>query len=174
MLFAIQEVLDIILMTLVVGFIFKDLFRNLKNPFLFACLATAPALILHELGHKFIALAFGLAATFHAAYFWLVLGVVLKLVNFGFIFFVPAYVSITGTASAQANASIAAAGPFTNLALAGIAVLLLRQKKLTTKTYLFLSVTKQVNLFLFIFNMLPIPGFDGLKVYTSLISYFLS
>ncbi|RJQ20316.1 M50 family peptidase [Candidatus Woesearchaeota archaeon] len=173
MIFTIRELIDVILMTLAVGFIFKDLFGTIKKPFLFSCLVTAPALIVHELFHKFVALGLGLEATFHAAYPWLALGLLLKLANFGFIFFVPAYVSIGGEGlTALSSALISFAGPGANLFLFLLAYALLKQKKLKTKTYLFLAVTKQINLFLFIFNMLPIPGFDGFKFYQALFRIF--
>ena len=172
MLFTLQELFDVIVMTAAVGFIFKDIFKArgelAHNSFWFACAVTAPALILHELSHKFVALAFGLQATFHAAYAWLGLGILLKLVNFNFIFFVPAYVSIEGAASNLASALISGAGPGINLLLFLVSWALLRQKKLKTGTFLLLQATKQINLFLFIFNMLPLPFFDGLKFYQGL------
>ena len=178
MIFTLKEMFDVLIMTLAVGYIFMDLFRKQpigfdKNAFLFACLVTAPALIVHELAHKFLALGFGLEATFHAAYFWLALGIVLKMLRFGFIFFVPAYVSISNGAIAPlSSALIAFAGPALNLALFIIAWALLKQKRLKRNTFIFLQVTKQINLFLFIFNMLPIKFFDGWTVYTGLYKAF--
>jgi len=172
--FTLKELFDVLIMTVVVGYIFMDMFRSQqfgfdKKAFLFACLVTGPALILHELGHKFVALGFGLDATFHAAYFWLIFGIVLKMLRFGFIFFVPAYVSIgNGAVTPLASALIAFAGPGINLALFLLAWALLKQKKMKKSTFIFLQVTKQINLFLFIFNMLPIPPFDGFKVYQGL------
>jgi len=174
MIFSIREIFDVIIMTLAVGYIFMDMFRKQpygfdKNAFMFACLVTAPALIFHELAHKFVALSFGMQATFHAAYFWLILGIAMKMLRFGFIFFVPAYVSIGGTTITPiASALTAGAGPFLNLALFVAAWLLLKQKRMKRSTFVFLQVTKQINLFLFIFNMLPIPFFDGMKVYQGL------
>jgi len=172
MLFGLLELVDVIVMTLAVGFIFKDLFKQLDRPFLFSCLVTAPAIILHELGHKFVALGFGLEATFNAAYSWLVIGILLKLLNTGFIFFVPAYVSISGLVTPLQSALTAFAGPALNLILFTTAYFLLKQKKLKTRTFIFLTVTKQINLFLFIFNMLPLPFFDGFKVYQGIWQLF--
>ena len=110
--FTFGEIFDIIIMTAVVGYIFSGLFKRpveedydpLKhfkagfdiNDLKFAILVTAPAIILHELGHKFVALSFGLEAVFQAAWLFLGLALILKLMNFGFIFIVPAYVSILG------------------------------------------------------------------------------
>src|SRR5574341_414940 len=178
MIFTLRELFDVLIMTLAVGYIFMDLFRRQpigfdKNAFFFACLVTAPALIVHELAHKFFALGFGLEATFHAAYFWLILGIVLKMMRFGFIFFVPAYVSIgNGAVPPLESALIAFAGPALNLVLFIVAWALLKQKRMKRNTFIFLQVTKQINLFLFIFNMLPIPFFDGMKVYQGLFKGF--
>ncbi len=176
MIFTLRELLDVVIMTLAVGYIFMDMFRRHpvgfdKNAFLFACAVTAPALIVHELAHKFVALSFGLEATFHAAYFWLVLGIVMKMLRFGFIFFVPAYVSIGAagaTVAPLASALVAFSGPFLNFILFVGSWLMLKQKRMKHSTYVLLQVTKQINLFLFIFNMLPIPFFDGMKVYQGL------
>ncbi len=177
MIFTFRELFDIIIMTLAVGYIFMDMFRRQsysfdKRAFWFACLVTAPALILHELAHKFVAVSFGLEATFHAAYFWLIIGIILKLIRFNFIFFVPAYVSIEAAQAAAvaplASAAIAFAGPFLNFVLFAVSWALLKQKRLKRSTFIFLQVTKQINLFLFIFNMLPIPFFDGMTVYEGL------
>ena len=89
--------------------------------------------------------------------------------------FVPAFVSIDGgNAAALPMAMIAGAGPFFNFLLFAGSWALLRQKKLKRSTFIFLQVTKQINLFLFVLNMLPIPFFDGLKVYTGLYQVFFA
>ena len=186
MILSLKELFDIVVMTAILGIIFQDLFRRFKNPFSlygkpsfdwqgfkFATAAIAPAVILHELGHKFIAMGFGLSATFNAAYGWLGFGLVLKLLNVGFIFFVPAYVSIHGEATALTYSIIAFAGPAMNLILWMGAKYVLDKKLVKTKYLSFIYLTKQINMFLFIFNMLPIPGFDGFKVYQNLLQYVL-
>ena len=185
-----QEIFDIILMTFAVGFIFKDTFPKPRytgytnddelltqysaswfnwNDIFVACLITAPGVIFHELAHKFVALAMGIAATFHAAYFWLTMGIILKLVNFGFIFFIPGYVSHGGDVTPLQSAAIAFAGPFLNLVLwLGPWAVLKAHVKLTQKWKYVLILTRQINMFLFIFNMLPIPPFDGWHFFTAL------
>ncbi len=185
MIITIKEVIDIILMTLIMGFIFKDIFKqrldvknvmNLVkqksfnwNDFWFACILVAPSIILHELGHKFMAMYFGLQATFHAAYTWLALGVILKLVNFGFIFFIPAYVSILGQATHLQYAAISFAGPAVHLIFWALTSFILPNPHLTHKFRYFVFMMNRINMWLFIFNMLPIPGLDGFHVYTNLI-----
>lgn len=183
MLFTFGEIIDIILMTAIIGYIFKDIFRNkpritydpLKatksnENFWFAAISVGLSIVLHELGHKFIAMYFGLQATFHAAYGFLGLGVLLKLMNFGFIFFVPAYVSHPATLPIY-SAAIAFAGPAVN----GLLWLLcgyLISHNLVQKKYLpLIHFTKYVNGFLFIVNMLPIPGLDGSHVLNGLLAY---
>ena len=185
-----REVMDLIIMTLALGLIFKDVFRKQEylhhdplkalqhfsakpvwQDFKFAASITAPAIILHELAHKFVALGFGLQATFHASYEFLGLGILLKLLNFPFIFFIPGYVSHSAASSSLHSAFIAGAGPFMNLLLWFCCWTLLKQKNFmrSHKSWfnaLFLS--SRINLFLFIFNMLPIPIFDGAQFYSGL------
>jgi len=183
-----REIFDIILMTLVVGFVFMTAFKPIKKAsedvlekymkktigfdwqaFWFAAMVTAPAIILHELGHKIMALSFGLSAVFNAAYIWLAIAVVLRLVNSPFIFFVPAYTNISGNPTIIQTILIAFAGPGVNLLLFLIALIVLKTKKdLGSKAVQFWSLTKSINLFLFVFNMIPIPGFDGFQVFSGL------
>jgi len=187
-LFTIAEIVDMILMTAIVGYIFSDMLRkpatrdydplkeygtslNLQN-FWFAASVTVPAILFHELGHKFLALSFGMSATFKAAYMFLLIGLVLKMMNFPLIFVVPAYVSILGSGTLLQHALIAFAGPGVNLFL-WLAAKIIAEKKLISKRHLpFVLLTSKINMFLFIFNMLPIPGFDGNTVLLGLFRYF--
>lgn len=187
------EIIDLILMTVFVGYIFSDMIpvrRENYDPLLhykrgfdferlkFAILATAPAIILHELAHKFVAISFGLNAVFYAFYrssFTLMLGIftiISKLTGFGFMFFVPGFVSIGGNGTHLQFALTAFAGPFVNLILWLGSLYLLKNRKYKKKYYLLLLLTSRINMFLFIFNMLPIPGFDGYKVFVELIRAF--
>ncbi|MDO8740553.1 MAG: M50 family metallopeptidase [Candidatus Woesearchaeota archaeon] len=179
----ILEIIDIIIMSIVIGFIFKDIFRmpavgsydplkhygkfNFSN-FKFAVAVVAPAIVLHELGHKFAAMLFGVSATFFAAYGWLLIGIFLKIVGFGFIFFIPGFVVPLQPLTSMQSGVIAFAGPFVNLVLWIGSWLVLKNKKVNKKYYSILYLTKQINMFLFILNMLPIPGIDGFSVYRSI------
>ena len=192
-LITIGEIIDLVLMTFFVGYIFSGIipvrresydplthykrgfdFEGLK----FAIMATAPAIIIHELAHKFIALSFGMHAVFMAFYrnsFTLMLGVltiISKLTGFGFMFFVPGFVEIGGNGTHIQYALSAFAGPFVNLVLWLGAWYLIKNKKYKRKNYLLLVLTSRINMFLFIFNILPIPGFDGYKVFFELIQSF--
>jgi Zn-dependent protease len=185
------EIIDIVIMTVVVGYIFMAFLRKptpdyyLKKQrfdweaFKLACWITAPALILHELAHKFVALGYGYQATFHAAYAFLALGVILRLMRSNFIFFVPAYVAVGCKSAVNCaipplqSALIAGAGPFMNLALfAGAALALKYKKNMKKRTRVILHLTKIINLFLFIFNMLPFYIFDGYKFFTGIFHHF--
>jgi len=182
------EIFDIILMTFVVGFVFMGIFKPQKkvvhdalekylkkgkgfdwHSFWFAAMVTAPAIILHELGHKITALSFGLSAEFNAAYIWLGIAIILRLIGSSFIFFVPAYVSISGNATQSQLAITAFAGPAVNLIIFLIAFIVIKNsQKMSMKSVQFWQLTKSISLFLFIFNMIPIPGFDGFTVFKSL------
>lgn len=180
-LFTFSELFDLAVMTLALGYIFMiyvqrpathlDLLsgKNLAwEDFKFAMIITAPAVVLHELAHKFAALLMGLTATFHASYFGLGLGVLLRFFSSPFIVFVPGFVEIQGATTIQSMLT-AFVGPGTNLLLFAIAAILLkRTKKLTQKQAIFLHLTKQINLFLFLFNMIPFLPFDGGHVFEPL------
>ena len=184
----INEIIDMAIMTFAVGYIFAGAFQRVAHQkkeydpiahyqqlrlgidweaMKFSMLVTAPALILHELGHKFVAIAFGLAAEFHAAYFWLMFGVALKVMGSPFLFFVPAFVSHGGGTAAQ-GVAIAFAGPGVNGLLWLLSWAAVRQKRVPHRWLPAVILTGKINMFLFIFNMLPIPGFDGFHVYYSL------
>ena len=139
-----------------------------------AIIVIAPAIILHELGHKFTALAFGASATFHISYLFLGIALLLKVMRSPFIFLVPAFVAYSSINITPLQSSmIAFAGPAVNFAIFGITTLILKfAKKLDRKTILILGLTSKVNLFLGLFNMIPIRPFDGGHVVAGLIQTF--
>lgn len=175
MLFSLAEIFDILIAVIAGGFIFMDAFRDPRDHaktfgerLLFSIAIAAPAIVFHEFGHKFVAVALGYHATFHAAYWWLGAGIILKLVGFPFLIVVPAYVSIIG-ASGWHHALIAFAGPAINgvLWLASWLARKVRRNQSRTQEAV-LYYTSMINMFLFIFNLLPIPGFDGYQVWSQL------
>ncbi len=199
MVLSLQEIIHIVVMSLALGFIFKDIFRApvsskgydplarykgkkkvFSDDFLFAIAVTAPAIVLHEFGHKFVAMAFGYNATFIAAPFFgipfggVLLGVFLRLVGSPILFFIPAYVSILGNPPPLQGAIIAFSGPAVNLILWIGSYLAIRFiKKLKKKQLYYLILTKKINMLLFFFNMIPIGIFDGRKVLDGLIRAFM-
>lgn len=198
MLFSFIELFDMVIMTLLVGFIFSDIVAPQKKPedlidkYLkkkkagfdykqlgLAAAITAPGVIFHELGHKFVAMSFGFQATFHAFYAdttTLVLGIIAiiaKLAKFGFLFFVPGFVSFNpaGMTPLQ-GALISFAGPAVNLIFWLGTAAYLKYGKVNKKHYAAWFLTKQINMFLFILNMLPLPGIDGFSIYSNLFKAF--
>jgi Zn-dependent protease len=191
MFITVHELFDILLMTAFLGFLFKDFYHPpskrhqldlpLAQPrdwsgFWFAVKIMAPPIILHELAHKFVALSFGFDATFHAFYHdptTLVLGVlaiVAKFLNFGFFLIVPGFVETAGAATPLQAMLISFAGPAIHLIFWVGATLWLRNARLSRNKAIALSVTARINMFLFIFNMLPIPPFDGWSVISNLLT----
>jgi len=195
----IYEIIDLTIISIVVGFIFKDMFKkpapenydplaslnkgfdfeNLK----FAILVSAPAIVLHELGHKFVAMGFGLHATVKAWYFGLGLGLVLKLVNAPFIILAPGYAEICKGSmcpvaslpiSPLESAITAFAGPFVNLVLWLGSLYIIKHNLAKRKNLPFLILTSRINMILFIFNMLPFGPLDGAKVFKGLFSFITS
>jgi len=205
MLISLGEFVDMLLMVGIIGFLFKDMMRapvathdpvaryrvkrNVHwDDFWWACALIAPGILLHELAHKFTAMGFGQAATFHAACSVSQIGtgsfldftcilqiavVALKMIGIPFLIFIPGYVSFSSGVAPFAGALIALAGPLVHLAFWGVCTLLLKRKaarKYSMRKRLFFAFTAKINLFLFIFNILPIPGFDGFQVVRFLLS----
>lgn len=187
MLLTIGEAIDIIIMTFAIGYIFSDFFRReplegydplayYKKPPLFenikfAAMIAAPAVVFHELSHKFVAMAFGATATLHAPYFWYIAVILLKLMRFPLLFFVGGYVSHTPLPALESSI-VAIAGPLTNLILWLASLALVKYRLINRKYYKILVPIAKLNMFLFIFNMIPLPGFDGYNFITSLFRAF--
>lgn len=135
--------------------------ERIPNPVGLALLVAAivgPAFLFHELAHKVVAQRKGCWAEFRAFPQGLLLMLVTALV--GFLFAAPGAVMIAGTDIRRRDYGlIGAAGPMTNVLMAGLTLPLL----LTPfREAGFLAVS--INLFLAGFNMIPWPPFDGEKV----------
>lgn len=173
MLFSGRELIDIVITVIAASFIFMGLMQSIRKydtfgqRLLLSAAVVGPAIILHEFGHKFVALALGHDATFHAAYGWLIAGVVLKLLSFPFIFIVPAYVSTTAVVGLD-RAWISLAGPAVNFLIAGACYAWFKFGTHSATRMTILHFSMQINLFLGVFNMLPISGFDGYHFWTSI------
>jgi len=184
----IGEVFDLIIMILAIGFIFSKLFKrkpkgnydpltyyNKKNYFWqdlkYGIIIAAPAVVLHELAHKFTAMAFGATATLHAPYLMYAIAIALVLFKSPLVFFVGGYVTHTAL-GALPSTVVAFAGPFVNLVLwLGIKPIL--KTKYGKKHMHILLMISNLNMFLFIFNMIPIPGFDGFSFFEGIIRFFM-
>ena len=182
-----NEIIDIVIMSFAIGFIFSGIFKReptegydplkfyqksgIWEDVKYATMIAAPAVALHELAHKFVALAFGATATLHAPYFMYAIVVLLKLMNFPLLFFVGGYVSHTALPP-LGSSLVAIAGPLMNLILWGAAWSLVNFKLIKRKYYRTFIYIAKLNMFLFIFNMIPIPGFDGYHFFDSIIRLF--
>jgi Zn-dependent protease len=187
-LFSMMEILDLLIMTAALGYVFMSYIPQPRTQYMltgkrlgfnwddfkFAIYVTAPAVVLHELMHKFVALWLGVkSATFSAWYFGLFLGIFLKVIHSPFILFAPGYVSIASGTPPLVMSLTAFAGPATNLGLFVLAwFVVTRKKKMSKNEAMFWYLTKQINLFLFFFNMIPFPPLDGSKVFGGLWNAF--
>lgn len=137
-------------------------------------IAVGLGFILHELGHKVVAQRFGFFSEFRKWNYGLILG--LLTVPLGFMIFAPGAVyfgSYGRMVTDEENGKISIAGPVVNIVLALIALFL----TLSLRSYLTMEnagmmyivlltlvLTFNVNSFLALFNLLPIPPLDGSKV----------
>lgn len=175
----ITEIFRLLVMTLALGYIFSGFLKqrtigsylhpesawdNIK----FSILITAPGVIFHELGHKFVALLLGLKAELFASYFGLGIGVILKLINSPLLVFIPGYVQVPVSTPLQ-GAITAFAGPLVNLILWILGFYMLKYKKRMKKREMMgWFLMKRINMILFLFNMIPLPPFDGFQVFYGL------
>ncbi|MBU2637414.1 MAG: M50 family metallopeptidase [Nanoarchaeota archaeon] len=175
------EIFSILVVIAAIAYIFSG-FVPRKDPYSFkpgwdeikfAAMVAAPAVIVHEMFHKFTAMGFGIPAFFQAWWPGLGLGVFLKVVGSSFLIIAPGFVTMPAIATPVQSTLIAFAGPFANLIIwLGTTWYLKSKKTFRRKTFLFLMLTKKINMYLFIFNMLPIPGFDGFHVVSGLWKLF--
>ncbi len=165
MILTFREIIDFLAIWLVTSFVFlpsdyKKLPRDyLIKYFVFVGLAS----VLHELFHKLAGLMLGVPAVFHAFYLGLFIGVLFKIFFPSFVVLIPGYVTIYSN-DPLVNLITSFAGPFANLLL----FLIFKYLSLKKNDWLFYELA-MINLWLFIFNMLPIPPFDGYHVLTSLL-----
>lgn len=180
---SISEIFNLIILTVAIGYIFSGFIKKpggVYKPgfnwedFKFSIIVAARAVVLHELFHKFVAILFGMSAQFYIWPFGIFLAVFLKLIHSPFLIIAPGYVGIPGLQQASMiTAIIAFAGPLANIILFTAAHLILtRAKHLTRIQATALYLTKQINLLLLIFNLIPIPPLDGSKVLAGIISLF--
>ena len=187
MVISLNEIFDIAFITFAIGFIFSDMFRreplegydplkhyqksgmweNIKS----AAMIAAPAVIFHELAHKLIALSFGAQATIHAPYNMYFIVILLKLIRFPILFFVGGFVAHTPLPALQ-SAAVSIAGPLTNLLIWVVIWFIVKKGLVDKKYYRILEPMAKINMFLFIFNLIPIPGFDGFNFFRSLFAAF--
>ncbi|CAF31073.1 site-2 protease family protein [Methanococcus maripaludis] len=133
--------------------------------FIAALLTVGIAFIFHELAHRTVARHFGAWSEFRAWYEGLALAIFLKII-LGFTFIAPGAVYIhKDYLKTKENGLISVAGPLTNIVLAVLFMILPIPAIYYSGYYVDISSYGYfVNIFLAMFNLLPIYPFDGSKV----------
>ena len=168
--FTILEIIEILITIGAVSYIIIPYVKTKKGNLKPVIIVATFSIVFHELAHKFVAMGFGFSAVYHANIWGLTIGVMLRLLGLP-LFFIPAYVSISGGTNALGFALTALAGPLTNLSIYLISFLLLRyysHKEFVYKNAQTIYALMNINKWLTIFNLLPIPGTDGFHVINSL------
>ena len=172
--FETREIKDILISTLALGFIFT--YPNL-NPLIIAVYTIVIALsfIPHELAHKFMAIKYGAYARFEMFKQGLIFALLLAVVtNGGFVFAAPGAVMIYTQfmskrgmheihITEKENAYISAVGPLMNILVAFLFLAL--GPFLSGFFAIVAGIIIRVNVFLALFNLLPIMPFDGSKIF---------
>jgi len=140
-----------------------------KNSMLFSVLVAAFTVglgfVAHEMSHRWFAHKYHKLAEFKANDPMLILMLIMSF--FGFIIAAPGAVVISGFVSRNERGIIAASGPAANLVVALIFLPLL----FVIPRIAFYGL--MINAWLALFNMIPVPGFDGEKILSwSKIAYF--
>ncbi len=133
---------------------------------LFSMAALAPAFVLHELAHKFVARKYGCWAEFRADPRGLKIGLLIALL-LGFVFMAPGAVLVAGRVGRKENGIISLAGPITNIILffvgliGGGLIISVYNNQILHDLVIFWMWG---NAILGAFNMLPFGPLDGAKV----------
>lgn len=139
----------------------EDLVTNLA----YAFVIVVAGFFVHEMAHKMVARRYGCWAEFRADF--RMLGLALLMSFFGFLFAAPGAVMIAGRITPSQNGKISIAGPASNILVAALCLPFWAMELegvpdfVATGTY---GLTFLCG-FLALFNLLPIPAFDGVKVW---------
>lgn len=166
-----QEIKELAISALVIGFIFawimrgSHIFRGTSFLMIFVIMliAVGAAFIFHELAHKAVAQKFGCWAEYRMWETGLIMAFFLA-VAFGFVFAAPGAVYIQSRftpITRRENGLISLAGPMTNLVLAMVFLLL---SLLDGPLGVLGRIGFMVNTWLALFNLIPFPPLDGSKV----------
>lgn len=138
-----------------------SLSEELVVAFVFAALTVGVGFVFHELAHKFVAQYYKHYAEFRSFDFMLLLAVIMSLG--GFIFAAPGAVMIDNHIDRVENGKISAAGIVASLIAALFFFLVgLASSGVIAQVAQYGVV---INSWLALFNLIPIPPFDGSKVF---------
>ncbi|MBI4174291.1 MAG: site-2 protease family protein [Candidatus Aenigmarchaeota archaeon] len=180
--FTLSEVKEILVSAVVLSVAFAIAYSNgvfslnvssLPVLALFAFVAVGIGFLAHELiGHKLIAQRLGLHAQYHMWRLGLVIAMLSSLA--GFVFAAPGAVYVSpkvdlwgrqAAVSRKRMGIVSISGPLVNLLLVGIFLPLSMFYPVSIMGVELFGLAVFVNLWLAIFNMLPIPPLDGSKVF---------
>ncbi len=175
------EIQEILVSVLAIAFAFSLVFMgnglgaltDQRYPvfFLMTLMTVGLGFVLHELAHRHIARRYGAHAIFQAWPIGLMLMVGLAVIGSPVIFAAPGAVVIYAShISREENGIISVAGPLTNLALAiafgfGAIGLASAASDFGQLAHFAFIIGFQVNVFLALFNLIPIFPLDGSKVF---------
>jgi Zn-dependent protease len=177
--FTARERLDLLIAWLALGVAFMVFFAggstgalglladgpsSLALAFVVSLVTAGVGFLLHELGHKVVAVRFGNVAVFRADYGMLFVAVLSAFL--GFLFAAPGAVHHRGPLTDRQHGLVALAGPAVTLALAVLFVPLLVGGALLSLDITALVGARglAVNLFLAAFNLVPLGPLDGSTV----------
>lgn len=175
--FTLAEIRDLAISTLVLGFLFSTVLKYFQVTtsssiiinFLVSTAIVAPALIFHELAHKFVAQKYDCKANYVLWPIGVIFSVFMTLIS-GFVFATLGAVMIATTYSTRLGyryvgltneeiGKISWSGPMVNIALAIIGYIL---APFNPSAF---NVLVQINLIIALFNMIPFPPLDGSKIF---------
>jgi len=170
--FSKTEVLHITAAIVVLSAAFSMIMRNSRldpDPTMNFILIAGISIILvvcsflfHEFGHKFLAQRYNAWSEFRAYPYGLVMALVFSL--FGFLFAAPGAVYIRGHIDNESYGKISLAGPGVNFAISAVAIVIVLSLAPGTLEHFIFYMLAYLNAFLGLFNMIPIPPFDGSKI----------